>query len=312
MTRTVSLLPAATEIVGALGLMDDLLAVSHECDFPEEVNRKPRVTHCEIHNQGLDSAAIDRWVSERLQTNGTLYTLDERLLRELAPELILTQKLCDVCAPAYDSVEAMARALPSRPRVLNLEPRDLRGVLGCIEQVAEAMGHLARGVALCRGLQQRIDAVVHRVAGRTRPSVFLMEWAEPIYNSGHWNPELIRLAGGEAVLSAEGEYSVRVRWEDLRQADPEVLVIACCGHSIERTRQDVPLLEALPGWHEMRAVRNRRTYLANGSAYFSRPGPRIVDSLEMLASVIHPDVFQDADPCQRPGTLAALSVAGEN
>src|SRR5262249_32540275 len=139
MTRTVSLLPAATEIVGALGLTDQLLAVSHECDFPDEANRRPRVTFCEIHNKGLPSAEIDRWVSERLKTHGSLYTLDEALLRELAPDLILTQRLCDVCAPAYGSVAALAEHLPSRPRVLNLEPKDLRGVLRCVRDVADAM-----------------------------------------------------------------------------------------------------------------------------------------------------------------------------
>jgi iron complex transport system substrate-binding protein len=288
--RTVSLLPAATEIVGALGLMDQLLAVSHECDYPEEANWRPRITHCPIHNQGLPSAAIDAWVSERLQTNGSLYTLDEAKLRELAPDLLLTQRLCDVCAPAYDSVEQLARTLPSRPRVLNLEPKNVQDILRGITEVAAAMGHPEKGSEVVRGLTRRIEAVQARVAGRPRPSVFLLEWAEPIYNSGHWNPELIRLAGGTAVLSPEGEYSVRVPWESLRAANPEVLVIACCGQKVERTRQDLPILEALPGWQELRAVRDRRTHLVDGSAYFSRPGPRIVDSLEMLAAMIHPDV----------------------
>jgi len=289
MIRTVSMLPAATEIVGALGLMDQLVAVSHECDYPEEANHRPRVTYCEIYGKGLPSAEIDRWVSERLQTHGSLYTLDEAKLRELAPDLILTQRLCDVCAPSYDSVDALARALPSRPRVLNLEPKNLRDVLQCHVDVAAAMGRPERGAEVRRELEKRIAAVTARAVNRARPRVFIMEWAEPIYNSGHWNPELIRLAGGVPLLSPEGEYSVRLAWEDLRAADPEVLVIACCGHKVDRTRQDIPLLEALPGWRELSAVRNRRAYLADGSAYFSRPGPRITDTLEMLASMIHPE-----------------------
>jgi iron complex transport system substrate-binding protein len=296
MIRTVSLLPAATEIVGALGLMDQLLAVSHECDFPAEANRRPRVTRCEIHGQGLASADIDRWVAERLETDGTLYTLDEPLLRELAPDLILTQRLCDVCAPAYGSVAAMAETLPSRPRVLNLEPKCLRDVLDEIAEVAAVMGHAERAPAVLAGLERRIGDVERRVAGRPRPSVFVMEWTDPIYNSGHWNPELIALAGGTPVLSAAGEYSVRVPWADLRTADPEVLVIACCGHGVERTRQDLPLLEALPGWRELRAVRDGRTFLADGSAYFSRPGPRLVDTLEMLAAMLHPEANGGAYP----------------
>ena len=288
MVRTVSMLPAATEIVGALGLMDDLVAVSHECDYPEEANRRPRITHCEIYGRGLSSAAIDRWVSERLRSGESLYTLDEAKLRDLAPELILTQRLCDVCAPAYGSVAALAAALPSQPRVLNLEPRSLRDILRCVADVAIAMGHADRAVKVCRGLERRIAAVVRRVEGLGRPTTFLMEWTDPIFNSGHWMPELVRLAGGTPVLSPEGADSVRLSWESLRAADPEVLVIACCGHSVERTKQDLPILEAMPGWQQFRAVRDRRVYLADGSAYFSRPGPRIVDSLELLAEMLHP------------------------
>jgi iron complex transport system substrate-binding protein len=296
MIRTVSLLPAATEIVGALGLMDQLLAVSHECDYPEEASRRPRVTFCEIAGQVLSSAAIDRWVSERLQTHGSLYTLDEQKLRELAPELILTQGLCEVCAPAFDSVEAFATTLPSKPRVLNLDPKSLRDILGCVREVARAMGHAARGDEVCRQLERRIAAVRERVEGLRRPTVFLMEWVDPIFNAGHWSPELIRLAQGTPVLAAEGEDSVRVPWEALRAADPEVLLIACCGQGVERTRKDLPLLEALPGWATLRAVRSQHVYLADGSAYFSRPGPRIVDSLEMVASMLHPEACRGAYP----------------
>jgi iron complex transport system substrate-binding protein len=293
MTRTVSLLPAATEIVGALGLMDQLLAVSHECDYPEEANHRPRATHCEIFGKGLPSSAIDQWVSEQLASSGSLYTLDEPLLRELKPELILTQKLCDVCAPAYGSVAAFAETLDPPPRVLSLEPHSLGDVLENIRDVAQTMGAPVRADPVLRQLKTRIDAVRERVAGLPRPPVFVMEWADPIFNAGHWTPELIRLAGGMPVLAAEGEDSVRVPWEKLREADPEVLIIACCGHDVERTRKDLPLLKVLPGWHDLRAVRDRRTFIANGSAYFSRPGPRIVDTLEMIAAALHPDAVED-------------------
>jgi iron complex transport system substrate-binding protein len=287
MIRTVSMLPAATEIVGALGLMDQLVAVSHECDYPEEANHRPRVTHCEIYGKGLPSSEIDRWVSERLAAGAALYTLDERSLRELSPDLILTQKLCDVCAPAYGSVAALAAALPSRPRVLNLEPMSLADVFGNIRAVAAAMGHAERADAVCQELERRVAAVAERVAACDRPTVFVMEWTEPIYNAGHWTPELVRLAGGRALLSPEGAHSVRVPWEEVRAADPEVLVIACCGHRVERTKQDLPRLKALPGWQEQRAVRSGRVYVADGTALFSRPGPRLVDTLEMLAAALH-------------------------
>jgi len=284
----VSLLPAATEIVAALGLADQLLAVSHDCDFPPEMGKKPRATNCEIHGKGLPSAAIDRWVTDRLRAGESLYTIDEGLLRELAPKLILTQQLCDVCAPAYGSVSALAATLPSRPRVLNLEPRSLADVFANVRQVAEAMGHSERAGELCRRLEERVAAVVRRVSGRPRPTVFVMEWADPIYGAGHWTPELIRLAGGTPVLSAEGEDSTRVAWDDLRVVDPEVLVIACCGHSAERTRCDLPILEALHDWEQLHAVRSGRVHIADGSAYFARPGPRLIDTLELLASLLHP------------------------
>jgi iron complex transport system substrate-binding protein len=232
MIRTVSMLPAATEIVGALGLMDQLVAVSHECDYPEEANRRPRVTHCEIHGKGLPSEEIDRWVSERLSSGGPLYTLDEATLRELSPDLILTQKLCDVCAPAYGSVAALAAALPSRPRVLNLEPKSLGDVFGNVRAVAAAMGRPERADEVCHGLERRVGEVIDRVAGSERPTAFVMEWAGPIYNAGHWTPELVRLAGGRAILCREGAPSARVPWKDLREADPEVVMIACCGHQV--------------------------------------------------------------------------------
>jgi len=254
------------------------------------------VTHCEIHGKGLLSVEIDRWVSDRLAAGDSLYTLDEQALRELSPDLILTQKLCDVCAPAYGSVAALAATLPSRPQVLNLEPKSLADVFGNIRAVAGAMGHPERADEVCRGLERRVVAVGDRVADLKRPSVFVMEWAEPIYNAGHWTPELVRLAGGTAVLSQEGAYSVRVRWEDLRIADPEVIVIACCGHGVERTMRDLPQLEALSGWRQLQAVRTGRVYVANGSAYFSRPGPRLVDTLEMLASVFHPRACRALSP----------------
>jgi iron complex transport system substrate-binding protein len=289
--RAVSMLPAATEIVAALGLLDQLVAVSHECDFPQEVNRLPRVTHCEIHGQDLSSADIDLWVAGQLQTRGTLYTIDETKLRELAPDLILTQRLCDVCAPAYGSVAALADTLPSRPRVLNLEPRCLADILEDIRAVAQAMGRPENATELCRDLQSRIDAVTSRVRGLNRPSAFIMEWTDPIYNSGHWNPELIRLAGGAAVLSPEGQHSVRINWDDLRAADPELLIIACCGQSIARTELDFPLLRALPGWTSLNAVRVQGTFVFDGSAYFSRPGPRIVDTLEIMAKLLHPEAY---------------------
>ncbi len=297
MPRTVSMLPAATEIVGALGLTADLVAVSHECDHPAEVIALPRATRCEIHGKGLASKDVDAWVSARLRAGDSLYTLDEPLLRDLRPELILTQKLCDVCAPAFGSVRAFAETLPGPPRVVNLEPRRLEDVFANVALVAGAMGHPERAGPVVRGLRDRVRVVAEgaaRAAGR--PSVFLMEWADPVYCCGHWGPELVELAGGRDVLGQAGEDSVRVEWDAVRAADPEVIVLACCGHGVERALRDVPLLEARPGWASLRAVRSRRVYVCDGSAYFSRPGPRLADSLELLAEAIHPELWAGKFP----------------
>ncbi len=196
-----------------------------------------------------------------------------------------------------------AESLPSKPRVLNLEPKSLGDVLRCISDAAEALGHPQKGTALRRQLEQRITAVGSRVAGLRAPTVFVMEWADPIFNAGHWTPELVRLARGVPVLAAEGKDSVRIAWEELRAADPDVLIIACCGHTVERALKDLPVLESLPAWQEMQAVRNGRVFVANGSAYFSRPGPRIVDTLEMIAAMLHPLTCRDAYPDR--GVVAA-------
>jgi iron complex transport system substrate-binding protein len=307
MIRTVSMLPAATEIVGVLELLDRLVGVSHECDFPDEVNTLPRVTHCEIYGKGLTCAEIDKWVVERIRAGESLYTLNEELLRELAPNLILTQRLCDVCAPAYGSVAALAATLSSRPHVLNLEPSSVGEILENIRQVACAMGQPERAAEAISRLKQRVENVCTRVAGLDTPTVFVMEWAEPIFNAGHWTPELVRLAGGVPVLSPEGKDSVRIEWADLRAANPGVLVIACCGHNVARTMRDLPILEALPCWHELRAVKDSRVYVADGSAYFSRPGPRVVDTLELLAAALHPAECGELDP---DGRLVRLAGPG--
>src|SRR5262245_44084176 len=195
--RAVSLLPAATEIVGALGLMEQLVGVSHECDYPPEAVGKPRVTHCAIQEAGLPSAEVDRWVRETLATTGTLYTMDEPLLRRLQPDVILTQRLCDVCAVGYGSVRALAATLPGPPQVVNLEPSCLADIFADIRCVAAALDAVEAGEAVVSGLSERIEAVRLRAArANRRPRCFLMEWIDPPFCSGHWGPELVEIAGG--------------------------------------------------------------------------------------------------------------------
>ena len=295
--RVVSLLPAATEIVASLEKLDSLVGVSHECDYPPEVNTRPRITHCSIHGAGLASKDIDRWVTETLTSKGTLYTLDEALLRDLRPEIILTQRLCDVCAVDYGSVQALARTLPGPPHVVNLEPNLLADIFENIRLVGQLLGVADRAQMVIAELKERVDRVKARVSQeKNRPRCFLMEWIDPPYCSGHWGPELVEMAGGIEPLGLKGKDSVRIPWERVVETRPEVIVLACCGNDVARTREDLPILAGYPGWQELPAVTSGRVWAVNGSAYFSRPGPRIVDSLEILAEILHPELFRGSFP----------------
>lgn len=308
--RIVSLLPAATEIVAALGLVDSIVGVSHECDYPPEVNRKPRITHCEIHGKGMASAEIDDWVSRRLSASGTIYSLDEDLLRELQPDVIVTQQLCDVCAIDYASVIRVANSLSSKPRVLNLSPSSLSDIFDDIWRVADAVAARRVASVLTASLQRRIEAVTQRVAQTAaRPSCFIMEWIDPPFCAGHWNPELVELAGGQPVLGKASAPSIKVSWEQIEAAAPEVVILACCGFDIERTRADLDILQANALWQALPAVRTGRVYAVNGSAYFSRPGPRMVDSLEIVAELLHPHLFQGSFPRREVVSIARPAFA---
>jgi iron complex transport system substrate-binding protein len=301
--RIVSLLPSATEIVCSLGLGDDLVGVTHECDYPPSVLDLPKVTRTLIPHDAT-SARIDALVRDRLKTQRALYTLDLPMLEALRPDLIVTQALCDVCAVAEEEVRAAACALPGRPHVVNLEPMALADVFDNVRQVAVAAGVELRADGVLDSLQARVEAVAARTERiRGRPRVTLLEWIDPPFCCGHWSPELIRLAGGIEGIGRDGLPSRTIGWEEVVTWRPEVLIIACCGFSVERTRQDVPLISSYPGWHNLPCVRTGRVYLVDGSAYFSRPGPRLVDSLEILAHALHPDVHP------LPGGLpAAVSI----
>jgi iron complex transport system substrate-binding protein len=290
--HVVSLLPAATEIVAALGLTDWLVGVSHECDYPPEVKTRPRVTRCEIYGKGLSSADVDAWVNGELAAGRPLYTLDAELLRALEPDVILTQQLCDVCAIDYGSVAAFARSLPKPPKIINLEPSSLADIFSDIERVAAALGEVDRGQALVASLTQRVDRVRSQVAkATTRPRCCHLEWIDPLFCSGHWTPELMEMAGATDPLGRKGLPSTRVAWEQVLEAQPEILVLACCGYDAERTVQDLEILKRQAGWNTLPAVSRHQVYAVDGSSYFSRPGPRIVDSLEMLAEIAHPELF---------------------
>lgn len=290
--RIVSLLPSATEIICALGLADLLVAVTHECDYPSVVLGKPQMTRSLLRS-GMSSGAIDTAVREQLASNAhSLYTIDRRLLAELKPDLVVTQQLCAVCAVDMEDVLDAISELPHIPEVINLEPASLNEVLGDIEMLGEATNHAGASRILVNSLTARIEQVRATVSHTTeQPRVAFLEWIDPLFCGGHWNPELVRLAGGYDPLGREGQPSERVEWEQVAAFEPEVMVISCCGFSAERTRQDLPILEEMPGYADLPCVRHNRIHVVDGAAYFSRPGPRLVDSLEMLTRFIHPELF---------------------
>jgi iron complex transport system substrate-binding protein len=294
--RVVSLLPAATEIVAALDMTGALAAVSHECDWPPEVAAKPRITRCAIHGNRLPSRDTDRWVREQLRTTGTLYTMDEPLLRAIAPDVILTQRLCDVCAVGYASVVALAATLPGPPRVVNLEPERLADVFQDVRNVAAALGVAERGEQVAAALAARVEAVRQRTAPLPRRRTVLLEWIDPPFRSGHWGPELIDAAGGVDPVGVTGADAAEVPWTAVRDARPDVLVLACCGYDVARTAADLPILRAYDGWSDVPAVRSGEVWIVDGSAYVSRPGPRLADSVELLAQCLHPAELGEPDP----------------
>jgi iron complex transport system substrate-binding protein len=281
-------------MAAALGLMDQVVGVSHECDFPREVTRRPRITQCPIHNAALTSAEVDKWVRRALRENGTIYALDEQLLRTLQPDVILTQRLCDVCAVGYGTVAKFAQTLPGPPRVVNLEPTCLADIFEDIRRVADACGVSKRADELIRNLSGRVENVRERATRISdRPRCFLIEWVDPPFCSGHWGPELVEIAGGHDLLGRKHQPSAQIEWQQVLDARPEIIVLALCGYDIDRARHDYELLRRFPGFGSMPSADSSQAYVVNASAYFARPGPRIVESLEILAGILHPAEFPE-------------------
>jgi iron complex transport system substrate-binding protein len=286
-----SLLPSATETVFALGVGDQVVAVTHECDFPPAAARLPVVTRSTLGEGARSSRAIHHHISTALHAGSSVYTLDQDLLERLDPDLILTQELCDVCAVSYELVQQAVHRLAGERKILSLEPTTLEGILATIQQVGEAAGVPDRAARVVAELRQRIDAIGARTkSAPRRPRVFAMEWLDPPFTAGHWVPEMVRLAGGRGDLAHEGQPSSQIPWARVAEYDPEIVVLMPCGFTLERTLEEAARID-LPGeWSRLSAVRSGEIYAVNGSAYFNRPGPRIVDGLEILAEIIHPDV----------------------
>ena len=291
MKRIVSLLPAATEIAAALGLMEQLVGVSHECDFPASANQRPRVTRSPLHRAGLTSKEVDEAVRRACREHGTLYMIDEPLLRQLRPDVILTQQLCDVCAVGYGTVARLAATMPGPPVVVHLEPASVADIFENIREVAVACGVPERADEIVRALTFRLERVRDRVGRMAeRPRCFLMEWVDPPFCAGHWGPVLVEIAGGFDPLGRKGERSVQIAWGEVLAAAPEVIVLALCGYDASRAEHDLEILRAYPGFDTLPAARDHRIHPVDANAYFSRPGPRIVDSVELLAQLLHPEI----------------------
>jgi iron complex transport system substrate-binding protein len=281
--RIVSLVPSATEMLFALGLGDEVTAVTHECDYPPDARDRPRVTR-DVIGPGLPPAEIDRAVRELTEEGRAIYELDEDALVRLQPDLIVTQALCDVCAVSYDDVKAVAERLDSKPQVISLDSHTLGEVLGDVRVLAQATDANDAGVDLVQDAASRIDRVKLAVRAAAPVSVAALEWLDPVYTAGHWTPQIIEYAGGLDLLGMTGEHSERRSWEEVAAARPEVVVVMPCGYDAERAAE-----EAYEYADELDELGARRVVAVDAAGYFSRPGPRLVDGLELMAHILHPD-----------------------
>lgn len=297
--RVVSLIASATEIVAALGARDLLVARSHECDFPPDVAGLPGITAPKF-DISRPSGDIDRQVKALLEQALSVYHVDAARLRELRPDIIVTQTQCEVCAVSQSDVEAaLATWTGARPRIVSLAPNALADVFADIQQVAEALGMPARGRDLVSRMRARIDAIAAKAAMvPVRPRVAAIEWIEPLMAAGNWVPELVALAGGENLFGVAGQHSPWMEWHALAAADPDIIFVLPCGFDIERGTREMAALTARPDWCDLRAVRDGRVFVLDGNQYFNRPGPRLADSLEILAELLHPHLF----PARHSGT----------
>jgi iron complex transport system substrate-binding protein len=285
--RIASLLPSATELLFAIGAGPEVVGVTHECDWPPEAQRLPRLTSSSIDHGGQSCSAIDRHIRRAVHAGSSIYRLDEELLARLRPDLIVTQELCEVCAVAYREVEGAARRLGGAVPVVSLEPTGLEGIVGTALALGRATGHLPGAEALARRLREavaEVEALPPCVPGP--PATACLEWTDPVFAGGHWVPEMVRRAGGRDVLGVEGQPSAEIAWERVVEAAPEVMALMPCGFGLERSRTTAGDLLGRPGFAELPCVRAGRVVAVDGSAYFNRPGPRIIEGLRILAALL--------------------------
>ena len=289
--RIVSLITSATEIVCALGLRDQLVGRSHECDFPADVLTLPQLTAPKFKIEGT-SAEIDTRVRDIVRDGLSVYRVDGDALKALSPDVIVTQDHCEVCAVSLSDVEAATCTWTGRAvEIVSLKPDSTADTYADIRRVARALGVASAGEVLVTDMQTRIATVARRVAMAPRPRVAFIEWVEPLMAGGNWMPELIEAAGGDNLFGAAGKHSDWMQWNELAAADPDVILVAPCGYGLQRCLEELALLQAKPGWRDLKAVRSGRVRFADGNAYFNRPGPRLADSTEIIAEILHPELF---------------------
>jgi len=305
--RICSLLPSATEVIALLGLSDELVGISHECDYPPSVAGKPRLTASRISQETMTSAQIDHAVRSQLDGHGSIYDLDEVRLRELNPDLILTQELCDVCAVSYKTVERAARMFDADVRVVSLEPNTIGDIFDNILMVGELTGRKSEAGKLVGDLGARLDRVKERTSGiEHRPRTLMLEWLEPAFAPGHWVPEQVAIAGGDPAFGKAGLPSTTTTAEEIRAYAPEVIVLIPCGYYKEDILRQLPGANLPAGWGDLPAVRTGEVWATDATSYFSRPGPRVVDGVEILARILHREVFGPPDDSQAVRVPAAL------
>jgi len=308
--RICSFLPSATEMLFALGLGDQVVAVSHECDYPPEALARPRVTTSLIDPATMTSTEIDEAVSRALVEGRASYFVDMDVLAAARPDLVVTQDLCVVCAIGGSEVRRAAEQLDPRPRILTLEPHTVDDVFGCIKSIGEEAGASRRADDLVAAFRARIATVESAVAGAARPRVLCLEWMDPPWIAGHWMPEVVELAGGIDVLGRSGEPSRRATWDEIADAQPEVAIVMPCGFGVERTMEEIGVLDTIPQLQRTMAFQANRVYVVDGSSYYNRPGPRVVDGIELMASILHPGSAGDLplDAVHRMGPTAAAEI----
>ena len=287
--RIYSLLPSATEVIALLGLSDELVGISHECDYPPSVKNVPMMVEPVIPAHGLSSDDIDKQVHQLVASEQRLYRLNNQLLRQVQPDLILSQDLCHVCAITPDQLHGAVSSMPQQPTVLTLNPSTVYDVIDDVVRIGDAAGRPEKGRRLAAQLRDRLAAIHARVQKYShRPRVACIEWLSPLYVAGHWVPEMVQLAGGQDVLAQPGSSSRVVTWDEILHAAPEVLIVMPCGFSVERTHAELLGLMQQPGQWRLSTNLAQRTFLVDASSYFSRPGPRLIDGVELLAAILHP------------------------